>query len=203
MASIDTPEFIAEIQARERAEEKGRMDRKLGFVSMASSDATRTAQFGSPLQAAVLRRQFTDVNDIRRFIEAGNATLTIVSRKTGTRFTVKFQRPDPQPGRARPVFVKVLTGADNEADYSFAGTIWPQGGSSSYSYKHSAKSPLSADAPSVRAVLWLLMHVAAGNARSIFEQCEVWHEGRCGRCGRKLTVPDSIAAGFGPDCAGK
>lgn len=32
---------------------------------------------------------------------------------------------------------------------------------------------------------------------------EIWHEGRCGRCGRKLTVPESIAAGIGPECAGR
>jgi hypothetical protein len=32
---------------------------------------------------------------------------------------------------------------------------------------------------------------------------EIWHSGRCGRCSRRLTVPESIAAGIGPDCAGK
>ena len=30
---------------------------------------------------------------------------------------------------------------------------------------------------------------------------EVWHEGVCGRCGRTLTNPDSIASGIGPVCA--
>ena len=30
---------------------------------------------------------------------------------------------------------------------------------------------------------------------------EVWHEGRCGRCGRKLTTPQSVETGFGPVCA--
>jgi hypothetical protein len=29
---------------------------------------------------------------------------------------------------------------------------------------------------------------------------EIWHEGRCGRCGRKLTVPESIHNGYGPEC---
>jgi hypothetical protein len=29
---------------------------------------------------------------------------------------------------------------------------------------------------------------------------EIWHEGRCGKCGRTLTVPDSIANGLGPEC---
>src|SRR5262249_13335004 len=26
------------------------------------------------------------------------------------------------------------------------------------------------------------------------------HEGRCGRCGRRLTVPESIESGYGPEC---
>jgi hypothetical protein len=29
---------------------------------------------------------------------------------------------------------------------------------------------------------------------------EVWHEGRCGRCGRALTVPESVERGIGPEC---
>lgn len=29
---------------------------------------------------------------------------------------------------------------------------------------------------------------------------EIWHEGKCGRCGRQLTVPESIESGFGPEC---
>jgi hypothetical protein len=32
---------------------------------------------------------------------------------------------------------------------------------------------------------------------------EFWHEGKCCRCGRKLTVPASIASGIGPECATK
>lgn len=29
---------------------------------------------------------------------------------------------------------------------------------------------------------------------------EFWHEGRCARCSRRLTVPESVASGFGPEC---
>jgi hypothetical protein len=28
----------------------------------------------------------------------------------------------------------------------------------------------------------------------------VYHKGQCGRCGRELTVPESIKSGFGPEC---
>jgi len=30
---------------------------------------------------------------------------------------------------------------------------------------------------------------------------ELMHEGRCGRCGRPLTRPESIQSGIGPICA--
>jgi hypothetical protein len=30
---------------------------------------------------------------------------------------------------------------------------------------------------------------------------EVHHNGHCARCGRMLTVPESLYTGFGPDCA--
>lgn len=29
---------------------------------------------------------------------------------------------------------------------------------------------------------------------------EVYHEGRCGRCAKRLTVPGSIEVGYGPEC---
>lgn len=31
----------------------------------------------------------------------------------------------------------------------------------------------------------------------------VWHMGRCAKCGKALSVPESIATGFGPICAKK
>ncbi len=34
-------------------------------------------------------------------------------------------------------------------------------------------------------------------------QAFAMYEGRCSRCGRKLTVPASIHHGLGPECAGK
>lgn len=45
---------------------------------------------------------------------------------------------------------------------------------------------------------WLWSYINA--ARDLPVQVEVWHEGRCGHCGRRLTVPESIADGLGPRC---
>ena len=38
-------------------------------------------------------------------------------------------------------------------------------------------------------------------AGSMPANVEINHEGRCGRCGRALTVPESVASGIGPESA--
>lgn len=136
------------------------------------------------------RHQLTTIEAIKAFVTAGNARFTLVSRKTGARFTYRARRP----GEGKPTFVQVLTGADNENAYEFLGTIFADG-----SYRHGGRSRIAASAPSAKAWEWFFNMVADGR---LSQDLEVWHEGRCGRCGRALTVPESIATGFGPECAG-
>lgn len=139
------------------------------------------------------------------YMAAGKATMTVVSRRTGARFTYKFTRPAHDPAaaavRARPIWVAVLAGADNEDSYTYLGTIWPApaGGPAALAYRHGAKSRVAATAPSVRAVAWAVRLLNEA-PQVIMEQAEFWHASTCGRCGRKLTVPASIGSGFGPEC---
>lgn len=157
-------------------------------------------------QHDALRGRLTDAASVRRFLEAGNATLTLVSRATGGRYTVKFQRLSAEADTydrsesERPIFVKLLSGPDNEGDYTYMGTM-TRGTPSEL--VRTRKSRVSESAPSWKAVQWLLYHLyhANGSPDKAMDQLEVWHEGRCGRCGRKLTVPLSVRTGFGPDCA--
>lgn len=142
----------------------------------------------------------------RAFLTAGRALFTVVSKSTGARFTFKISRPAPNPEREarygrstrRPLFIGVLSGPDNESSYSYLGTIWED--SEKFTYAHGRKSFVSADAPSARAALWLTKCL---NNPALLEQAEVYHAGRCGRCGRTLTVPSSIEIGLGPECAGR
>lgn len=130
------------------------------------------------------------VGDVREFILAGNATFTLRSAKTGTRFTYKIRHPEDKPH-----FVSVLTGSDNESDFTFLGTIFPDG-----KYKHGARAKITQEAPSAQAFGWFYSKLNQGE---LHPQLEVWHEGRCGRCGRKLTVPESVENGLGPECIKK
>jgi hypothetical protein len=132
--------------------------------------------------------------NIARFALAGNATLTLRSASTGTRFTFRV-RSAPESRNGQPTwFVHLLVGSNNTSDYRYIGFIRDQ------KFIHGAgKSYVNSDAPSVIAFGWFVRTVLF--EQRVHEKLEVWHEGTCGRCGRKLTVPESIASGLGPECA--
>lgn len=129
----------------------------------------------------------------KTFALAGNATFTVTSRKTGTRFTFKVQAS--KDGQRH--YVKVLSGPNNEADYRYFGTIF--GGTN---FRHGApdKTTITPEAPSATAFRWVWSHIESPD---LLTKIEVHHEGKCCRCGRTLTVPESIESGIGPECASK
>ena len=125
---------------------------------------------------------------------AGKSTITIRSMKTGVRFTFKIKKSpadEAQPNKPACFWVKLMNGSDNENAYQYLGTIFADG-----TFKVTAKSAISPEAPSAQAFTWLSKNWESAVV-------EVWHEGVCGHCGRKLTVPESIESGIGPVCKGR
>jgi len=144
--------------------------------------------------------RFASVADVRAFALAGNATLTLVSTKTGTRFTYRLRSTEESnPPSKVSHFVSVMNGPDNTGDFAYMGHVFAISGD----YVHGRKSRIGQDAPSARAFAWFWEKVMKSDTDAIPEALEVFHEGRCGACGRKLTVPESIARGLGPECAGR
>lgn len=143
--------------------------------------------------------RITDLDSLWTFMLAGNATLTLKSVKTENRFTFRVKlAPEPEEGATPgPVshFVALMNGPDNETNFQYLGHIYRD----NYLYVHGRKSKIGTDAPSAGAFLWFYNQVQ--DHKRIPDSVEVWHEGRCGRCNRKLTVPDSIERGIGPECA--
>lgn len=133
----------------------------------------------------------------RKFILAGNATVTLVSKSTGTRFTYRIRQASNDDGTKKLFwFVSLLTGSDNETDYKYFAHIYQNGG-----IAFGRKSQLKEGNASVRAWFWFWENLDKGLWPSIDNGVEVWHEGKCGRCNRKLTVPQSVSSGFGPECS--
>lgn len=120
-----------------------------------------------------------------KFIFAGNSTVTFLNSKTGNRFTFNIKRVKD----GNIFFVSALTGPE---DYSYIGTFGTSG------YKHGVKSNISESAQSVSVFKYVIGKLRIG---ALPDFVEVWHEGKCGKCGRQLTVPSSIETGIGPECA--
>lgn len=122
------------------------------------------------------------------FVKAGKAIFTLENSETGNRFTYKVKRCENKD----LWFVSVLNGPDNYRNYMYIGTLFGN------TFKHTAKSRASKDALSVKAFEWLNLMLNA--EKEMPENVNLFHEGRCGRCGKRLTVPESVRSGFGPEC---
>ncbi len=147
-----------------------------------------------------MSHQITDISAIRKFVLSGNAYFTLRNTKRNTRLTFRFNTPsDQRNDDAAPIFASVLTGSDNTSNYTFVGTIWRT--MNMIHYRHGRNSRIGQPAKSVQTILWLVRYINVN--RQLPETVEFWHEGRCGRCGRKLTDPTSIESGFGPECITK
>lgn len=155
-----------------------------------------------------MQGQLAYPGEIRRYILGGNSTFTLVSKKSGQRFTYKVQSGTKQGAdhwttnnQDKSVyFVRLLTGPDNSNDFKYMGLL-RQSVDGGYRFSSSAKSCVSKGAPSFDAFdyVWNLIEFGAHFPKGV----EFWHEGSCCICGRKLTVPESVADGIGPECKGK
>lgn len=130
-----------------------------------------------------------DTFDARAFITAGRAVFTLQGREA--RYTFKVTRSPV----SRALFVSILTGPDNTADYTYIGLLDERTGRVILT----AKSRYTHESTPVKALRWALPIVWRGD--TLPAPARLRHVGRCGRCGRALTVPKSIDAGIGPECA--
>lgn len=146
--------------------------------------------------------RLTSAEDAKSYILAGNAIFTLRSAKTQTRYTYKVRKRDDRDGRGAIWFVSVMFGPDNEGDFSYMGIITerPANLIERFAYRRTAKSAIVESDPRQVGWAWFFRHLVERNA--IPAQLECWHEGRCGKCGRKLTVPESVEKGLGPECSG-
>jgi hypothetical protein len=129
-----------------------------------------------------------------------NGTYTMTSPKGGHRtFSIKTQPADSKfaPGKR---ILALLTGPDNEANYTSFAFVTDQGITVWRSKRGKGREHSAYDWYAT--MLWSLARRGAEsqwNAKGY----ELLVEGRCLRCNRKLTDPVSISTGLGPICAGR
>ena len=138
----------------------------------------------------------TDAADAHAFIFGGKARFTLVSKKTGKRYTYKVAKAKDSATR---FFVSQLIGQSNETDYAYIGFVDTAGTVS----RMLAGKQGDAERGAFKGLRWLLDKIENSNPLAMPEDVEFWHEGRCARCARVLTDPASIERGLGPECATK
>ncbi len=140
--------------------------------------------------------------NLKNFIFAGNSTFTVVNEITGNRFTFKVRNSNyktPEPKTPSDIFyVSVLTGQDNNSAYTFLGTFF---GGKNELYRHSPKSKITNLANSNKVVDWFFNYFLKSPNK--YSTIKVYHSGKCGKCGKKLTTPESVESGLGPYCGSR
>lgn len=127
------------------------------------------------------------------FLKAGHATLTVKSNRTGDHRTFRVSRKEEENGSFSPFFLSLLTGPSNESSYTYVGIVDPE----SLDVRLTKKSKFTCDSVPVRVWRYVASHLMTGQFP---DDAEIMHDGTCGACGRKLTTPESIDRGIGPDC---
>lgn len=138
--------------------------------------------------------RLTKKEEIKRFILAGKAQFTVVNIKTENRATYKVSQYIKEDGSKTPYFVSFLNGSDNDNSYKYLGCIFENGG-----FKITKKSP-STDSMSYIIFNWIYNTLFNKNT-DLPEEVHFYHVGKCCRCGRTLTTPESIRSGIGPICS--
>jgi len=124
------------------------------------------------------------------YLMAGKATFTIANPKKD-RYTYKVSLSK----ELNRHFVYMLTGSNNETDYTYVGMI-------SYENLLLTRASKFKESTLPVKVFKYALDIAKGN-KALLPGYFLEHNGHCGRCGRKLTTPESIKLGLGPVCRGK
>lgn len=142
-----------------------------------------------------MTKKFENATEALNFMMAGKSTVTLKSGKTDNHFTYKISQA--KGDNTDMYFVKVLMGSDNSwnGDWTYIGYIVPD--TAGGFFIQSGRKGIS-NSPAFIAMHWTLNKLSTTGA--IPEIVEIWHEGKCGKCGRKLTDPVSIETGLGPIC---
>ena len=137
--------------------------------------------------------RFTTAEDAKTFILGGSAVFTITSLKTGKHFTFKVKEKKEEGLNGPNLrFVNVLAGPDNHSFDESIPWVHPIG--------WQAPDCIWQGRPDALALKHWRGFLSPHND-NLPEQVKIQHEGRCCKCNRVLTHPESLDRGIGPECA--
>lgn len=130
----------------------------------------------------------------KAYLFAGRAVFTVSNAKTNEHFTFRVRQRASKFNPDQHVFFISIKDVAVQYGYAFLGMLNERDGSIKATGKaqyHPGQKPYDVAA-------WATKTVVAG--KMIPDNYKIEHAGKCGRCGRALTDPESIKSGIGPDC---
>lgn len=133
-----------------------------------------------------MRKSKLHYSEALQYMLAGKSTITLVGNTSRFTYYIKHKNNNV-------FYVYAFTGSDNElkSHYTYIGHISHE--------KYLPKFPQDENSKVLRSIE-AFSYTFDRLIKHLPTKVEFWHEGRCGRCGRKLTVPESIKSGFGEEC---
>lgn len=126
---------------------------------------------------------------VANFVLGGKAIVTIKSGKTGKQFTYRVLR-SKKDDCMYSVYVR------NFEDYGYQYVACYFSDTKKLKLTDPYRNyPIESCPPHIRAIKFLFEKL-----HNPPEQLIVYHNGRCGRCGRPLTNEESMKTGFGAEC---
>jgi len=132
-----------------------------------------------------------------KFMLAGTCAFTMVSGKTGVKLSYKLVKRKSNEEKGEYIyFMRVIRGTKD----IYAGLLVYNKEEGEMKFIKGKKGQLYPNDVYVKSILYVINNL---NRENYSMNIKIYHEGRCGRCGRRLTTPKSIMTGIGPECAKK
>ena len=133
-------------------------------------------------------------NIVLRNILINNAIFTLKSLKLNQYYTYKIEQ---DPKNKNRFLAKVLYGQDNKSDYRYIGLFYRD----TLSLRTCTVAHLPHTAPQFIMLQYFLRILALQVPWP--NTCVYYPARKCRKCGKLLTVPESIKLGIGPECLNK
>ncbi len=120
-------------------------------------------------------------------VEKGSVYFSFENTQSAHHRTFKISKSDFAEGK---LVIGLLTGSDNEFAYTNFGFINPTTGQVNLWRKYEYDSTFPKYAKMMQGMF----------QNTLPDYINAHHSGKCFRCGRQLTTPESIESGIGPIC---
>jgi len=183
-------------------------------IAQAYESALRRAGRDDEADKIVIPTVIREGRNAREYVLGSNgkkpkrSRFTVVNVAAGQRITFCTQRErlsedrdyDAETDERDDRYWKIgaMVGTDNDSSYQNFGIIRLEGGFPKFYW--ASQSRIAKDDKTVKVFAWLWKSLAQG---ILPQGIEFHNEGRCSRCRRVLTVPESRERGIGPVCFGR